>query len=399
MSRSSTLLLDAIERNDADVASSLIASGDVSVNSSPTPLLRACERGCVAIVSMLLDAGASVNSINENRQSACHVAIRHGQFAALELLVRRGANLCALDSLNNSLLMYATYQRDERIALVLLDAGASIDDLDAEPMMNLATKSVNVLARLLSRNVDLASLRDTSGRSLFHRLMLGSSERTASDLAELGRAFVAARVDVNAANVWGETALHNASASRHFAAVRLLVELGADVDAQMRDGTTPVHNLSADRAKSVPCLELLLAVGANARLATKQGESPSHWAARTPLTAAALCTLLAAGGDLEQPNKSGETPRMLISFQNRNVPTDAEIADARQRIAKSRLDLVRHRALDVCIGMQPLNLDALQLCEIMMLSCGVFGGLIAFHHWWKIATTVKHFQQRKIKIE
>jgi hypothetical protein len=110
---------------------------------------------------------------------------------------------------------------------------------------------------------------------------------------------------------------------------------------------------------------------------------------------AALCALVAAGGDLDQPNKEGETPRMIATRNNVALPTADEIDAARHRIAKARLDLVRQRAFQICLGLQPLDINALQLCEILMHSFGALGSLIAFHQWWAIATKVKHFRDHK----
>jgi hypothetical protein len=67
---------------------------------------------------------------------------------------------------------------------------------------------------------------------------------------------------------------------------------------------------------------------------------------------AALCALVAAGGDLDQPNKEGETPRMIATRNNVALPTADEIDAARHRIAKARLDLVRQRAFQICLGLQ-----------------------------------------------
>jgi hypothetical protein len=107
---------------------------------------------------------------------------------------------------------------------------------------------------------------------------------------------------------------------------------------------------------------------------------------------AALCALVAAGGDLDQPNKKGETCRMIATRNNVALPNADEIDAARRRIAKRRLDLVRQRAFQICLGLQPLDINALQLCEILMHSFGALGSLIAFHQWWAIATKVKHFR-------
>jgi hypothetical protein len=83
---------------------------------------------------------------------------------------------------------------------------------------------------------------------------------------------------------------------------------------------------------------------------------------------------------------------MIASREQFELPTSAEIDEARRQIAKTRLDLVRERAFQICVALQPLNINALELCEIMMHSFGALGSLIAFHQWWAIATKVKHFQ-------
>jgi hypothetical protein len=82
-----------------------------------------------------------------------------------------------------------------------------------------------------------------------------------------------------------------------------------------------------------------------------------------------------------------------LRFGGSSTPAPVEVA--RRDIAKTRIDFVRDRALQVCIGLQSLRLDALQLCEILQFACGAIAPLIPFHIWWKIATTVKHFHQAK----
>jgi hypothetical protein len=56
--------------------------------------------GRVEIMTMLLDAGADINAVDENRihcVSCCN--FRDEQFDALKLLVERGANLGVVDSM------------------------------------------------------------------------------------------------------------------------------------------------------------------------------------------------------------------------------------------------------------------------------------------------------------
>jgi hypothetical protein len=58
------------------------------------------------------------------------------------------------------------------------------------------------------------------------------------------------------------------------------------------------------------------------------------------------------------------------------------------------IDFVSDRARQVCIGLQSLRIDALQMCEVLQFACGAIAPLIPFHIWWKIATTVKHFRTK-----
>lgn len=102
-------------------------------------------------------------------------------------------------------------------------------------------------------------------------------------------------------------------------------------------------------------------------------------------------TVLAGGADLDAADERGKTPRQFLA--ERQVTVDPQqVESARRDIARTRLDFVRDRAMQVCIGLQPLQLDALQLCEILRFACGPLARLITFHQWWKIVTTVKHFK-------
>jgi ankyrin repeat protein len=377
-------LLIAIVENDRIKVSSLIANG--GVGNFNGLLLKAASLGRLEMVAMLLDAGADINAIDENNQTALHFAICLDYFAVLKLLVERGANVGVIRPPRESLLRCAMSKRNDRVVICLLDAGAPLNDLSDWELMNLCTQpnSVAVLKRLVARNVDVGSLRESGRRTLCHRVA-----RTECDEQFLRALVSIVGVDVNAVDFCGATPLHYAAMECNLWSVHTLVEFGADIDHRDDDGRTSLHRVhECDR--DGPCMELLLALGANASLVTRRGQSATHGAAqrRRPF---ALCALLAAEGDLDQPDRMGDTPRELAYRRHLALPTVAEIAESRKRIAKARLDLVRHRAGEIFIGLQPLNISALQLCEIAMHSFGALGALVEFHLWWKIATTVKHF--------
>jgi ankyrin repeat protein len=341
---------------------------------------------------MLLDAGANINaSYNYDMPSnACYSAIRNGQFDALKLLVERGATL-RYDVKGFSCTLLAIVARkniSERFAILLLDAGAPLDGLSNGELMKLV-KSGAVLDRLMARGVNLTAIREY-GATLCHHV--ASNVTSEDDLRFLVN--FCGKDAIHASDDYGKTPFHWASMHENESAMRMrvLVELGADIDRQDNNGWTALH-LATGKVPS-SCVELLLAFGADVDVGINSGETACHVAASWQKPAS-LCALLAAGGDLDRPNKERETPRMIAIRERVALPTADEIDAACRRIAKTRLDLVRERAFQICLGLQPLNINALQLCEILMHSFGAIGSVIAFHQWWAIAVKVKHFRDHK----
>jgi len=83
---------------------------------------------------------------------------------------------------------------------------------------------------------------------------------------------LAAGVDVNAKNDWGETPLHYAAYWGHKEIAELLITKGADVNAKNRGGYTPLHSAAYYGQKEVA--ELLIAEGANVNVKRDNGETP-----------------------------------------------------------------------------------------------------------------------------
>jgi len=118
----------------------------------------------------------------------------------------------------------------------------------------------------------------------------------------------------------GDTPLHLASAGLQIDSARLLVEHGADVNAQNRRGATPLHYACDPRPKSggvwnpeaqAALIELLIRSGANVDRADKGGAVPLHRAVRAR-SASAVRSLLENGARVDvRLGKRGSWPMDL----------------------------------------------------------------------------------------
>lgn len=137
----------------------------------------------------------------------------------------------------------------------------------------------------------------------------------------------------------GDSALHVAAAGYRVEIARMLLAAGADcARAKNRRRSQPLHyasdgcldNPSWNARRQVAMIRLLLKAGANIDAQDKNGATPLHRAVRTRC-AAAVKALLDAGGDPAIRNKSGSTPFHLAVQNTGRGGTGSEKARAAQR--------------------------------------------------------------------
>jgi ankyrin repeat protein len=128
------------------------------------------------------------------------------------------------------------------------------------------------------------------------------------------RALLQQRIDVNAAEPDGTTALHWAARGGEVETARLLVAAGAKVNATNRYGVTPLSLASV--SGSGPLIELLLNAGADPNTSRAGGETALMTAARTG-SVPAVQALLARGADVRAKDPvHGQTALMWAVAEN-----------------------------------------------------------------------------------
>ena len=137
----------------------------------------------------------------------------------------------------------------------------------------------------------------------------------------------------------GDTALHVAAAGYRVELVRLLLTAGADPNSTKNHRQSgPLHYAADgyvngpdwDAKRQVQTIQCLLEAGAGINAQDKNGATPLHRAVRTRCAAAVKC-LLQAGSDAKLKNKPGSTPFHLAVQNTGRGGTGAEVAKAAQR--------------------------------------------------------------------
>ena len=137
------------------------------------------------------------------------------------------------------------------------------------------------------------------------------------------------RIDVNAAQGDGATALHWAAHRDDLAIADLLIRSGARANVANDLGTTPLHLACTNR--SAPMVERLLAAGANASAALLSGETVLMTCARAG-DAAAVKALLAHGADVNAKEHEHHQTALMWAAAQRHPEVVQLLIEARADI-------------------------------------------------------------------
>ncbi len=148
------------------------------------------------------------------------------------------------------------------------------------------------------------------------------------------RALVQKKVDVNAAEGDGTTALHWASYRDDLESADLLIRAGANVNAANDLGVTPLW--TASQNGSTAMVAKLLAAGANPNAALLAGETPVMIAARAG-KAAVVDQLIAKGANVNARGARGQTALMWAAAQKHADVVKALVAHGADVHARSEV--------------------------------------------------------------
>jgi ankyrin repeat protein len=322
-----TALAWAVHQDDLDLAGRLVRAG-ANVNAANrygiTPLYLACVNGNAAMIERLLQAGASANTVWTEGETPLMTVARSGNVEAARILLAHGAQVNATEPVHGQTpLMWAAGQAHPEMMRELIARGADVNarsavqhwerQVTSEPRekwlppggfmaLHFAARQgcLDCAKILVDAKADI-NATDPDGNSAVVLAIINGHYDAAAYLIDQG-------TDPNLAEVTGRTALYAAVdfntmpndnrpapkvIDERLTALDLIEKLldhGANVNAELKKqapyrakldrgddtmlttGTTPF--LRAAKAGDLPAMTLLLAKGADATLATRNGINP-----------------------------------------------------------------------------------------------------------------------------
>jgi uncharacterized protein len=201
-----------------------------SAQQAVPALIAAAERGDVATLRRLLDAGAGVNERDARGRNAVLAATQGGHEAAARLLIERGADVNAQDEISDSAFLLAGARGLTGIVRAALAATPAPDfkRLNRYGGTALIPAShhghVETVRLLLATPIDVNHVNRLGWTALLEAIILGDGGAAHTEIV---RALLAHKADPNLADAQGVTPLTHAERRGQRAIAQLLRAAGA----------------------------------------------------------------------------------------------------------------------------------------------------------------------------
>ena len=216
--------------------------------ASDDPWLRALVKHDLPEIERLVAKGADVNRATEDGYCALMLAASEGHAVLVRTLLDRGAPINAANDRGGTALMYSSTAGDLPTVELLLARGASVNARAANGWTALSLAAARgfegVVATLLAHDAD-PNIADIYGWTPLMRAVEQNRPPVVRVL------LAAKRVNTNARDENGHSALHHAAVQGFTEIARLLLEHGADVQVRDRAGRTPAMLATAQGHRAI----------------------------------------------------------------------------------------------------------------------------------------------------
>ncbi|XP_061730024.1 serine/threonine-protein phosphatase 6 regulatory ankyrin repeat subunit B isoform X2 [Cydia pomonella] len=276
-----TPLLIACHRGHMELVSTLLSNHarvDVFDVEGRSALHLAAEHGYLQVCDALLTNKAFINSKARNGRTALHLAAMNGYAHLVKFLIRdHNAMIDVLTLKKQTPLHLAAASGQIEVCKLLLELGANIDatdELGQKPIHAAAQNNYSEVVQLfLQQHPNLVMATTKDGNTCAHIAAIQGSVKVIEELMKFDRTgVISARNKLN-----DSTPLQLAAEGGHADVVRVLVRAGASCTDENRAGLTAVH-LAAEHGHT-NVLDVMRSTNTLRISSKKLGLTPLHIAA------------------------------------------------------------------------------------------------------------------------
>ncbi|KAJ5377952.1 uncharacterized protein N7496_005361 [Penicillium cataractarum] len=282
---------------------------DQGYSSSSTPLIRASEGGHLRTVMLLIERGATLNFQDEHGVALLLGASTSNCLKLAQFLIKNGVNVNAKDEYGISALSRASQSGSEAVLQLLADSGADVharSDKGSTPLFRSANARIANI--LITRGLEV-NMKDEGGDT-----PLIDAVRRSNDVLKHPRR--KRRTEASSTSEGSNFSARTIIANEYDGVVKTLIEHGADVNVQNRNGQKPLMMSLLYRNTSLA--KLLIEQGADVNIETNGGETPLLIGIRG-MEEEIVRLLIERGAEVNARDDGGNTPLLMAVHWNREV--------------------------------------------------------------------------------
>jgi ankyrin repeat protein len=311
-----TPLLDAAFAGYTDIADFLIQHGaDVNARhheAGSTPIQYAVLTGRIAMVRLLLQAGAQTKGDYRDGQSLLHVAAARGNAPVIDALVEAKADVQALDANENTPLDSAVLHGQTAAVESLLRHHADAKythPIDGRGALHEACMRgySSLVVPLVEAGAD-PTARDRFGQTPLDIALAYKNGSTVAALLRLGQ-------KLKESQKVAEETMESATLRGQTEIARILLDNGFDANKPSANGSSYLNDAALKGQKKM--VQLLLEHGASVSSVNQSGGTPLHDAALGGNTDVVTLLLDKGAAVDERERESGATPLMMAASMGR----------------------------------------------------------------------------------
>jgi uncharacterized protein len=338
----------------------LRAGADPCVVTSPsckTALHLAAEQGLAESCEKLLTGAATLLEMKDTAgNTASMPAASDATSDVLQLFIRHGANVNAVNVKMQTALIAASLDRPAEIASCLLDAGADVNAIDSQghsALLAAAQSDDSALVHLLLDHGADINIKDSHDQNaLYFAVCQGH--------VQMIETLINCKLSITAINDDGQTLLMSAAASEQTTAAEWLIEHGVAVNAASKAGYTALHYASCS-CDDITMTELLLAHGAEANMCSVNGNAALAVVANHG-NLKCVRVLIAAGADVNSANRDGISSLHAAIMEHHGNIAIVLLERGATVVMNSVLPVQCSQSIDGCGNCCCIGLTALMMC-------------------------------------